>query len=92
MRALDGVRLAALEGDVDVVGLITHHGESMILAVALATGLTVEQIEAGDVDAFAELLAVVLEVNADFFAKRVVPRLGRLSLTSLGAGLTPSNS
>lgn len=58
------------------LGLIEAHGERLIDAAEIAApALSHEQIEALPLDEFAALVMAVLEVNTDFFARRLLPSL-----------------
>lgn len=75
----------------DLLTAVGVGGESLISAVAIATGEPEEWV--GDLlpDAFLALLAAVVEVNTDFFAQRVTPAVEAVTarLTAL-ASTTPS--
>lgn len=73
-------------------GLIEEHADGLFEAVALLTGRDVEWIRGGDVAEFIELALAAVEVNRDFFTKRIAPLLGGRVKASLGVGLTPSSS
>jgi hypothetical protein len=76
-RALRGVRI----GDTDAAGmleLVAEHGDQVLDAAALATGLPLSEIEAAELPEFVELFAVLLEVNAAFFTHAVHRLLGTL--------------
>ncbi len=100
MRALRGVDLARFDGDnLDVLGdLLADHGDGIITAVAIAARQPQPVVADLELDEFLALFAVVLEVNADFFARRVAPALkltlARVQRTPLsgGRGPTPSSS
>lgn len=71
----EGVDLADLKGVV-LAHLVERHTEAVVQAVAVATRETPDFI--GDQINVAELLelaAAVIEVNADFFARRVAPAI-----------------
>lgn len=87
-RALRGLDMA---GDIDVLDLVAEHGDKVAEAVAAATGIPVAEINDADLDEFAELVAVVVEVNTDFFVRRVAPRIQGIT-ERLGAGLIRSSS
>ncbi|HRQ47772.1 MAG TPA: hypothetical protein PK725_12535 [Rhodocyclaceae bacterium] len=91
--ALGGLALNDLQGE-RLLDLVERHTDHVIQAVAIAT----RQPEAfiGDeigLDALVVLAAAVIEVNADFFARRVAPEMiGAMArLASLRAGPTPSS-
>lgn len=62
-----------------IVSLISDHGESVIEAVSIASGVNKDDIEAMMLDDFIELAVLVFEVNADFFTNRLVPSIKGLS-------------
>jgi hypothetical protein len=65
----------ALEGSGDVVQTIELHGERMIEAVSIATGIEQTELESVLPDDFLKLAEAVVEVNADFFVRRLIPSL-----------------
>lgn len=79
----------------DLAGALAVHGESLIHALAVATGEPADWLGELAADEFLTLLGEVVEVNADFFAHRVSPALtatvDKLS-QALTAGATPSPS
>lgn len=64
--------------------------EDMRRAVAIASGLPEAEIDLLQVDDFVSLLAAVLEVNLDFFNRRVAPRLRDLATVIAPAQPAPS--
>lgn len=67
--------LAGEDGSFDVEFIVAQGGEQLIEAVAIAVGRTPEWAGTLYPDSFLELLSLVLEVNADFFFQRMLPRL-----------------
>lgn len=59
----------------DMVALIEQHGEAIIEAAAIACGKPPEWVEGGELDELVNLVRVVIEVNGDFFTRKVVPLL-----------------
>jgi len=57
--------------DVDIVALIGEHGDGIMEATAIATGAPLEDVQDMEIDEFAEVVADVLAVNADFFTRRL---------------------
>lgn len=55
------------------IQLITDHSEAMLEAVAIATGADRTWLDDLYPDQFVELLTPVVEVNADFFGRRILP-------------------
>jgi hypothetical protein len=82
--------LGLLEGgEVDVVALVAEHGEAVIEAVSVATGRDYAWLAGLAPDAFAVIAGAVLEVNMDFFVRRLAPALNRILETATagpGAG------
>jgi hypothetical protein len=77
--------------------MIGEHGDGVFAAVALCTGRDEVWIRKGDAAEFYELAKTVLQVNRDFFIRRLAPLLGGRAaelagLLSSGAGQTPANS
>lgn len=76
---------------VDIIGLMTalvEAGEPAVKLVQMATSMTQEQVLALPQDDGIAVLAAVLEVNADFFARRVITAMTRLLNVAMKA-LTP---
>lgn len=96
MRALRGVDLARFSaGDLDALGeLLADHGDGVITAIAVAARQPEEVVAGLDLEEFLALLTVVVEVNADFFARRVAPAmkltLARLKRNPLSPGRGPT--
>ncbi len=89
-----GLSLDALQGAA-LLGLVEDHAEDVVQAVAVATRQSPDFIgDEIDIAELVELTAAVIEVNADFFARRVAPALvttvARLQQLRSG-GLTPSS-
>lgn len=65
----------ALEGTGDVLQTFELHGNRMITAVAIATGIDRKELEALDMEVFLKLMQIVVEVNTDFFIRRLIPSM-----------------
>lgn len=82
----------------DVLAALARHTDRVITAAAIGAGVERAWLEEQDADALVEIVAAVIEVNADFFARRVGPaieqaasRIGRvMSNPSSTAGSSPS--
>ena len=80
-----------------VVDLIAEHGDSLYDAVAIATDKPVDWIrDTDDMGGLIEVVTTMLMVNADFFARQVVPHLAGLpaqlrSLTGIGQTLSTNS-
>lgn len=62
----------------DMVKLLGRHGEPMVLTIALCSRQPLEWVGQLLADRFAELAAVCVQVNADFFG-RAMPAIGSLA-------------
>ncbi len=82
------------DGFVDlVVDLLADHGEALYQAAAICIGKPAEWVAGGGLDEFVVLAKAVIEVNRDFFLRRLGPLLGsRVGALSSGVGQTPSSS
>ena len=61
--------------DTDWLELLAQHGGSVLTALSIASRKPREWIDPLPVDDAIRLAAALLEVNADFFVRRVVPAL-----------------
>lgn len=79
----------------ELLALVAEHADNVITLVAAATRLP-EPFVADEIDLaeLVELAAAVLEVNADFFARRMAPALHQLmaAVPRPPAGPTPSSA
>ena len=57
----------------DIAGALMRHADAVIEATAIGAGVERTWLEEQMPDVLAELAAKVLEVNADFFVRRVLP-------------------
>lgn len=67
--------LDAMEGSGDLLTTIELHGERMIEAVQIATGVPRPELDSMMADDFVRLASAVIEVNADFFINRLLPAM-----------------
>jgi hypothetical protein len=58
--------------------LIADHGETIIAVCAVAVDRDAAWVDTGNVDELLALVIAIVEVNQDFFAKRVAPMLSKL--------------
>ena len=65
--------------DLDWVALVGQHGEALIAAAAVATGIETKEIESLAPDEFVLLCGAIFEVNCDFFLQRLAPAMERAS-------------
>lgn len=84
-----GRRAPSLE---TIMDMIAEHGDSVIAAVSIASGLSVDQLNEATPDQLIEVAMVVFKVNADFFKGRLTPAIlaaAKQAVASPGAGPTP---
>lgn len=67
--------MACMEGKGNLVELIENHEQSVIDLVALSSTFTKADYDEMMPDSFMDLVMEVVEVNADFFARNLMPRL-----------------
>ena len=98
LRAITPV-MQQIGGDgIDWLVLFGERGDDLLTAVSIAVGKPRAWVDALDADQAILLAAKVLEVNADFFTRTVMPRLdGLIALTGATAamatgGSTPSST
>lgn len=74
----------------DLATVITVGGEDLVRAVAIATDQTEDRLGELLPDEFLALVTAVVDVNADFFVRRVLPALNAATETTLATlGVTP---
>lgn len=64
---------------IDWLGICADHGEALLEALALASRRPRLWIEGLDLDEAIRLAEALLEVNADFFVRRVSPEIDRVA-------------
>jgi hypothetical protein len=62
-------------GQSEILSLIIEGGDSIIEAAAIATNQPVNVIDQLPLDTMVELIAAIIQVNADFFVRCVLPRV-----------------
>lgn len=98
LRAITPV-MQQIGGDrIDWLALFGERGDDLLSAVSIAIGKPRAWVDALDADEAILLAAKVIEVNADFFTRTVMPRLdGLIARTNAAAatgtaGSTPSST
>ena len=93
LRAITPV-MKQINGDgIDWLALFGERGEDLLSAVSIAIGKPRAWVDALDADEAILLAAKVIEVNADFFTRTVMPRLdGVIARTSAVAAATAGSS
>lgn len=74
------------------LALIEDHGEAACEAVAIAVSVDPSVIAKGSLEEFQQLATKVLEVNRDFFVRRLGPLLAGRRQAANGSGKTASSS
>jgi len=65
--------LDKLSGAEGIMELLADHGDDLISAVCVATGMPVNVVQSLAMDEFVQLATAVVQVNADFFTRRLAP-------------------
>lgn len=93
LRAITPV-MQQIGGDgIDWLALFGERGDDLLTAVSIAVGKPRAWVDALDADQAILLAAKVLEVNADFFTRTVMPRLdGLIAQTSAAVAETTAGS
>ena len=65
----------------DILAALAKHADRVIEATAIGAGVERAWLEEQTPDVLVDLAAQVMEVNADFFARSVLPRLNRAAET-----------
>ncbi|MGD7195465.1 hypothetical protein [Ralstonia pseudosolanacearum] len=95
LRAISPVLLQLQAPKIDWLGLFIEHGDDLLQAVAVAVGKPRTWVDDLAADEAILLAAKVVEVNADFFTRTVLPRLdgliGQVVSGPARSGSTPSN-
>lgn len=93
-RAAAPVMAAMASGD--LLAAVAEAGDELIAAVAIATGEPADWLGDLDADDFVRLAGAVIEVNADFFARKLAPAIAaaseKVANATAGASFSPSSS
>lgn len=98
LRAITPVMQQVGGDGIDWLALFGERGDDLLTSVSIAVGKPRAWVDALDADQAILLAAKVIEVNADFFTRTVMPRLdgliGRTGATAAMAtgGSTPSST
>jgi len=77
LRAISPV-MPHLSGDIDWLTVFGEHGGALLSAIAIAVGKPRDWVDDLNPDEVVLLAAKVIEVNADFFTRNVMPKLSGL--------------
>lgn len=87
------------ENPVDIMSLLIANTDDVVSLISILTGESTEWVEELEIDSLVEVFSKLVEVNLDFFTRRVFPSLsqamGRLNVgvkSALPSGPIPSNS
>ena len=98
LRAITPVMQQFGGNGIDWLALFGEHGDDLLTAVSIAIGKPRTWVDALDADEAILVAAKVIEVNADFFTRTVMPRLNEQmsglfeQASTATAGLTPSST
>lgn len=103
LRAISPIMQHLTRSEIDWLALFGEHGDDLLSAIAIAVGKPREWVDDLAADEAILLAAKVIEVNADFFTRTVLPKLDGLFTRAKGlapvvaasptqaSGLTPSS-
>ncbi len=97
LRAISPVMQQISSTEVDWLALFGERGDDLLTAIAIAVGKPRVWVDELAADEAILLAAKVIEVNADFFTRTVMPRLdgvlaAGLKVPAAKVGSTPSNT
>ncbi len=96
LRAISPVMQQITATDIDWLALFGERGEDLLSAISIAVGKPRSWVDDLAADEAILLAAKVIEVNADFFTRQVIPKLDVLFATTklpqVAAGSTPSST
>lgn len=97
LRAISPVMQQLTASEIDWLALFGERGDDLLSAIAIAVGKPRAWVDELAADEAILLAAKVIEVNADFFTRTVIPRIDTLfAQTKLppvtAAGSTPSST
>ena len=98
LRAITPVMQQLGGNGIDWLALFGEHGDDLLTAVSIAIGKPRTWVDALDADEAILVAAKVIEVNADFFTRTVMPRLNEQmgglfeQASTATAGSTPSST
>ncbi len=98
LRAISPVMRQISSTEIDWLALFGERGDDLLSAIAIAVGKPRAWVDELAADEAILLAAKVIEVNADFFTRTVMPRLdavlasGLKAPTATAGGSTPSSA
>lgn len=79
LRALGPAAEGLGGAEIDWLALLAAHGDGVLDAMAIAAHTTRAWIDALAMDEAVRLAGALLEVNADFFSRRLAPEISRVT-------------
>ncbi len=99
LRAISPVMQQLTRSEIDWLALFGERGDDLLSAIAIAVGKSRAWVDELAADEAILLAAKVIEVNADFFTRTVIPKLNGLfdpvkssPRATAAAGSTPSST
>ncbi len=96
LRAISPVTAHLTGPETDWLVMFGDHGDDLLSAIGIAVGKPRQWVDELAADEAILLAAKVIEVNADFFTRQVIPKLDVLLATTklpqAAAGSTPSST
>lgn len=96
LRAISPVMQQLTSADINWLAVFGERGDDLLSAIAIAVGKPRGWVDELAADEAVLLAAKVIEVNADFFTRTVMPKLdrvfaGAMTPTAAAGGSTPSS-
>ena len=97
LRAISPVMQQLTASEIDWLALFGERGDDLLSAIAIAVGKPRAWVDELAADEAILLAAKVIEVNADFFTRTVIPKIDSLFTAAklppvMAAGSTPSST
>ena len=89
LRAISPVMQHLTRTEIDWLTLFGEHGDDLLSAIAIAVGKPRQWVDDLAADEAILLAAKVIEVNADFFTRTVMPKLDGLFMQAKSLGPVP---
>lgn len=83
---------AQRDDGVDWIHVFAEAGEDLLAVISSATTLPADRVRALQIDEFIDVFDAVLTVNADFFARRVMPALKQAMTAAPPPSAGPTSS
>ena len=90
LRAISPVMQHLMRAEIDWLTLLGEQGDDLLAAIAIAVAKPRQWVDDLAADEAILLAAKVIEVNADFFTRTVLPKLDGLFTRAKGLALAPA--